>query len=89
MNCSDTTDIDCGEVIDHVYEYLDGEMGSSETEAIKRHLVKCAHCYRQVGIEQMVCQLVMRSCAGGPAPAELKSKIITRITEFQATGATS
>ena len=36
--------MECAEVTDRLWEYLDGELAAEEAAAVGRHVVGCSHC---------------------------------------------
>ena len=78
MSCGNPHETPCSEVLDRVYEYLDGELDRGRVHAIKEHLDECAPCLREFGLEEAVKALVKRSCCDA-APAELRAKVMSRI----------
>jgi mycothiol system anti-sigma-R factor len=79
MSCGKPHEVDCSEILDKVYAYLDSEISANDVAKIRHHLDECAPCLRQYGLEQVVKALVARSCGHDPAPAGLRAKVITRI----------
>ena len=71
-------EVDCADVVEAVYLYLDGELASSAIEDIKRHLDECSPCLREYGVEQEVRVLIARSCTES-APDTLRLAIQQRI----------
>ncbi len=84
MSCGDHHDTDCGEVLDRVYSYLDGELDDTRCADIKQHLDECGPCLQEYGLEQVVKQLVAKHCGCDPVPEDLRSKVLTRIAEVRA-----
>jgi mycothiol system anti-sigma-R factor len=78
MSCGHPHETDCAEVLDRVYEYLDGEMPGTDGAKIKQHLDECGPCLREYGIEDEVKKLVKRSCSD-PAPEDLKAKVLAKL----------
>ncbi|MDP9395694.1 MAG: mycothiol system anti-sigma-R factor [Actinomycetota bacterium] len=76
-------DTSCAEVIDHLYEYLDGELPDGECTKIRRHLDDCSPCLRQYGLEEAVKALVKRSCGCDGAPKDLRVRVLARIREVR------
>ena len=83
MSCGNHHDTDCREVLDRVYEYLDGEMNPSDLTKIRVHLEECSPCLRQYDLDEALKALIRRSCACEPAPASLRERIMLRITEVR------
>ncbi|AYY11984.1 mycothiol system anti-sigma-R factor [Actinobacteria bacterium YIM 96077] len=83
MSCDDD-DVDCAEVLDRVYAFLDREMDSDGTltyEEIEAHLHDCGGCLSKYDLERAIRALVARSCGCDHAPDELRMKVLTRIRE--------
>ncbi len=74
MSCGNHHDTPCGEVLDAVSAYLDGEMTEHDHERIAQHFDECGPCLHEAGIYQEVKLLVqplLRLRAGarrGPRP---------------------
>jgi mycothiol system anti-sigma-R factor len=79
MSCGKPHDVDCGEILDRVYLYLDNEISARDCAEVRHHLDECAPCLRQYGLEQVVKALVARSCGYDPTPADLRAKVLARI----------
>ncbi|MBT0768077.1 mycothiol system anti-sigma-R factor [Kineosporia sp. J2-2] len=71
---------DCSKVLDQVYEYLDGEMGEAELAQIRVHLEECSPCLQQYDLDVALKALVRRCCRE-TAPADLRERIMVKITE--------
>jgi len=83
MSCGDPHEVDCSEVLETVYLYLDGEIDHAELGRIRGHLDECSPCLREYGIEREVKQLVARSCCE-TAPEGLRHAVIARIRVVRA-----
>ena len=81
--CGDLSGIDCSEVIEKVYIYLDAEQDDLDRDLVRLHLDECAPCLRQYGLEQAVKSLVARCCGGEAAPAELRERVLVRLREVR------
>ena len=84
MSCGNHHDTDCREVLDRVYEYLDGEMGPGDLTKIRVHLEECGPCLREYDLDEALKALVRRSCCE-QAPSGLRERIMVRITEVRTT----
>lgn len=82
MSCGKPHETDCSDVLDRVYEYLDAEMTAHDVAKIRVHLEECAPCLRQYDLENVLKALVRRSCRDA-APADLRIRIMMRITEIR------
>ncbi|MCC5579562.1 MULTISPECIES: mycothiol system anti-sigma-R factor [Microtetraspora] len=83
MSCGDHHDTDCGEVLDRVYSYLDGELDDVRRADIRQHLDECGPCLEEYGLEKVVKQLVAKHCGCDPVPDDLRTKILARIAQVR------
>jgi mycothiol system anti-sigma-R factor len=83
MSCGSPHEVDCSEVIEQVYLYLDGEIDDAARHKVREHLDECAPCLRQFGIEQEVKALVARCCGGDAAPDGMKERLIVRLQQVR------
>ena len=83
MSCGNPHDTDCREVLDRVFEYLDGEMTGHDVDKIRQHLDECGPCLREYDLDDALKALVRRSCGHEPAPASLRARIMVQITEVR------
>lgn len=69
----------CREVIEQLWDYLDGELPFGRMEQIAAHLMECARCYPQYRFEFAFLALLARQRAfgRGPSPA-----LVERIREL-------
>ena len=73
---------DCSEVLEEVYLYLDLECADDRRSLIRDHLDECSPCLREFGIEQEVKALVARCCGSELAPADLKARLRSKLSEL-------
>lgn len=83
MSCGKPHDVDCRDVLDRVYTYLDDELEEVDCTEIRQHLDECGPCLREFGLEQAVKQLVHRCCGSEPVPSQLRAKVMARIEEVR------
>jgi mycothiol system anti-sigma-R factor len=81
MSCGEPHETDCDEVLNRVFEYLDGELTPSDVAKIQQHLDECSPCLAEHDLDQALKTLVRRSCAER-APDELRARILTQITSI-------
>ena len=79
MSHGDAHEIDCGEILNEVYLFLDLECSDDRRSAIREHLDNCTHCLSEYGIEQEVKALVARCCGADRAPMELRDRLRQKI----------
>lgn len=82
MSCGDRHDIDCRQILNEVYLYLDLECSEGRRMVIKQHLDECSPCLREYGIEHDVKALVARCCGSDRAPAELRARLRSKIASL-------
>ncbi len=73
------------EVLNRVYDYLDGDLDDLDCAMIRQHLDECGTCLREYDLEEAVKRLVDRHCGCDPSPADLRARILVRIREVRAT----
>jgi mycothiol system anti-sigma-R factor len=71
-------ELDCADVVEAVYLYLDGELSVEAIQGIREHLDECSPCLREYGIEQEVKTLLVRCCCE-TAPDALRASVRQRI----------
>ncbi len=73
--------IDCGTAVRMLWDYLDGNLGPREVEAIQRHVNRCSHCFSHADFGQVVLDAIAQarqSQAVDPAAA-LRERVIARL----------
>lgn len=65
---------ECSHVVEHIYEYLDSEMTEQDAARMRAHLAHCSPCLAELGVDEIVRQMLRRSCAD-KAPATLRARI--------------
>jgi mycothiol system anti-sigma-R factor len=83
MSCGNPHETDCRDVLDRVYEYLDGELTPHDVAKIRQHLDECGPCLSQYDLDEVLKALIRRSCACETAPDTLRQRIMVRITEVR------
>jgi mycothiol system anti-sigma-R factor len=71
---------DCSETVLRIFEFLDGEMGPEDCARMQAHLDECGACLREYQLDQALKMVVKRSCGCEPAPVELRTTILRRLT---------
>jgi len=75
--------LDCREVLEEVYLYLDAECSDVRRGVIRDHLDDCSHCLTEYGIEQEVRTVVHRCCSGEKAPDEVKERLRQKLSAIE------
>jgi mycothiol system anti-sigma-R factor len=76
--------VPCTEVLGRIYAYLDGGLDDSDRSRVRQHLDECGPCLREYGLEDAVKRIVVKHCGSDPPPADLRAKVLVRITEISA-----
>jgi mycothiol system anti-sigma-R factor len=79
VSCGKPHEIDCDQILNEVYLFLDLECSDARRAAIQQHLEECPGCLREYGIEQEVRAIVQRCCGSDRAPAELRDRLRSKI----------
>jgi mycothiol system anti-sigma-R factor len=80
MSCGKHHDVDCNEILDRVYVFIDHELDNASREQIQSHLDECGPCLREYHVDQALKMVVKRSCGSETAPTELRTTILHRLT---------
>ena len=70
----------CGDVLSHVFEFLDHETRDERRAQIAKHLEDCSSGLREFGMEQEFKALVRRRCGGDAPPTGLRERIKMQLT---------
>ncbi|PZR52097.1 mycothiol system anti-sigma-R factor [Xylanimonas oleitrophica] len=70
---------ECEHALGHLYEYLDSEMTPEDEHRMRAHVAHCAPCLAELSVEELVKQLVRRSC-NERAPETLRLRIHEQLT---------
>jgi mycothiol system anti-sigma-R factor len=82
MSCGNPHAVDCRDVLDRVYSFIDGELGPADLEQIRHHLDECGPCLTSFDLERMLKALVARSCRE-TAPSELRQRVLLRLSQVR------
>ena len=79
-------DLDCREVLEEVYLYIDEECSEVRRSVIRAHLDECSPCLAEYGIEQEVRAIVHRCCSKEQAPEEVKERLRRKLHAIEQVG---
>lgn len=68
--------LDCSEVLEHIYEFLDGELTERVEVEIRDHLAICRNCYPHFRHEEVFLQFLSRRAQIEKAPPALRRRIL-------------
>lgn len=72
-------DIDCEEVLEQLYGYLDGELTRDREAEVRRHLAQCAPCLATSRFETAFLRFLEARTQAEHAPDRLKKRILERL----------
>lgn len=74
--------MECSEITDRLWEYLDDELAAKEASAVQDHLAGCRGCRRHHACDRAFLLLVVRAFARPcPAPLTLHVTIRARLAD--------
>lgn len=79
-----TNMMSCHEVMDRLWEFLDGEMPDEDRQALQRHLEVCGRCYPAYDFQRAYLEYTRRLATQEQAPPELRKQLFLRILEKDA-----
>ncbi len=72
--------MECPEVTERLWEYLDGELAAKEAAAVGVHLAGCPHCQPHYRCDRAFLVVVVRSLTHPCAvPAGLRARVVARL----------
>jgi anti-sigma factor (TIGR02949 family) len=75
----------CDEVMDRLWDYLDGDLDPIMAGKIEAHLDVCGRCFPQYDFRRAFKELVRRS-GEGPVPPGLRRRVFETLLEEDARG---
>jgi anti-sigma factor (TIGR02949 family) len=71
--------MNCGDALDHLYEFLDRELTPDVERQVREHLEACRPCVHHFDFEQAFLQFLQARCRARCAPPELKRRILREL----------
>jgi mycothiol system anti-sigma-R factor len=65
---------DCGQTVERLYQFIDGELTDERRHQIERHLDECSPCLQAVGFERELRVVIANRCKER-VPEELRQRI--------------
>jgi anti-sigma factor (TIGR02949 family) len=62
--------ISCKDVMERLWDYLDGELPPEQMQALADHLAECRRCFPQYRFEFVFLEALARQRARTPGPSE-------------------
>lgn len=76
MTLSNGDEESCCWVIDHLQEFLHGEMSEQEADAFRRHIAACESCMDEADMEAAVSRALRRRNRTVAAPMQLRTRVV-------------
>lgn len=74
--------LSCDDVLDSLWELLDGELTRDMENAVQRHLERCERCYPQYDFQRAYAEM-LRRVAQRMDPPHLRSRVLKRLLAEQ------
>lgn len=78
---ADSREMNCEEVLEHLFEFLDGELDDATEGDIEHHLKRCRGCFSRAEFERRLKRKLSES-AQTEAPESLRSRVRALISKF-------
>lgn len=73
--------IDCEEVIEQLFAFLDSELGEEQQQRIEHHLSRCRDCFTRAEFERRL-RARIREASEAKAPERLHRRVRDLLDEF-------
>lgn len=74
--------MNCQECLDHMWQYIDGELDLVSTGELQRHLDQCRECFTEAELERRLKDMMRRACGCEQAPARLRDRLTKILSMF-------
>jgi mycothiol system anti-sigma-R factor len=81
-----SSSLSCAEVIERIYEFLDGELTAAVEVRIRAHLAACRRCYPQFQHERVFLRFLEKRAQIEKAPPALRRRILQKIMTEEGLG---
>lgn len=71
--------LSCEEVVDRLFEYLDGELEDLESQQVKDHLEACKRCYPRAEFERAFLEAVQNAKTGVICPEAVRESVMAAL----------
>ncbi len=75
------TEIDCEQVLQMIWQFLDGEVDEVRYVEIQAHIEACADCGPRYEFQRRLMVLIEQKCRASPIPMELKRRLFRLLEE--------
>ena len=71
----------CDEVLERLFDYLDGELPDLESEQVQHHLEMCKACYPRAEFERAFLDAVQKAKSGEVCPDSVRQSVLAAIQD--------
>ncbi len=75
------SEIDCEQVLEFVWQFLDGEVDEAHYHEIEIHIAACAACGPRYEFQRRLLALIETKCREGPVPVALRQRLFQLLEE--------
>ena len=79
--------MDCTEVVQQLWDYLDGELTDDKMTQVRAHLKACRGCFPHFDFEKAFLDAIARSKEEHVTPEELRRKVMAKVRLMMAESA--
>jgi mycothiol system anti-sigma-R factor len=69
------SEIDCNEVLERLWAYLDGEADETSCRDLEHHITLCLDCRHQIHFELRLRTIIQQKCRTERAPDRLREEL--------------
>jgi mycothiol system anti-sigma-R factor len=80
----DAAPMTCSEVLERIYEFLDGELTPEVEQQIRSHLAGCKRCYPEFEHERVFLRFLEKRALIEKAPPSLRRRIFRALVDEEA-----
>lgn len=73
--------IACDEALEHLFEYLDGELENQTEEKVARHFDICRRCFPRLNFEKAFRDALRQVRRGEQAPERVKQQVLQLLSQ--------
>lgn len=67
--------LDCNEVLERLWAYLDGEADEAQGQELQDHIARCLGCRQHADFEAKLRQVIQAKCCTDRAPRRLREEL--------------
>jgi len=76
------TPIDCDDLVEQAWRYLDGELDEIQVREFRAHIAECIECGSRVEFQRRLLEIIEIKCKAEPCPRSLRERLF-RLLEHE------